>query len=139
MGSVSFQLPDIGLRELHGTLSLDAEFLVFEVEDALVGEFDAERYVVKIEPKALADIRLEEGIIRDQICVRPKKRDLLAVMPGRYAEELPLTISRPASLLRLCSAACATRRLPAGPGRCPRCVEPRPRVVTPADRDAPII
>jgi hypothetical protein len=92
MGLVSFQLPDIGLRELHGTLSLDAEFLVFEVEDALVGEFDAERYVVKIEPKALADIRLEEGIIRDQICVRPKKRDLLAVMPGWYAEELPLTI-----------------------------------------------
>jgi hypothetical protein len=92
MDPIPFQLPDIGLREFHGTLSLDSEFLVFEVEDALVGEFDAERFVVKIEPKALVDIRLEQGIIRDQICIRPKKRDLLAVMPGQYADELPLTI-----------------------------------------------
>lgn len=92
MDPIPFQLPDVGLREFHGTLSIDPEFLVFAVEDALIGEFDKERFVVKVEPKALADIRLEQGIIRDRIYVRPKKRDLLAVMPGRYANELPLTI-----------------------------------------------
>lgn len=94
MNSIPFQLPDIGLREISGTLSLDDEFLIFDVEDALVGEFDKDQFVIKIEPRALDAIRLARGIVRDRICVRPKKRDLLAVMPGEYAQELQLKVWR---------------------------------------------
>lgn len=42
MNGIPFQLPDIGLREIHGTLSLDDEFPIFHVEESLVGEFDKE-------------------------------------------------------------------------------------------------
>lgn len=90
MSGIPFQLPDIGLREINGTVYLDDEFLVFEVEDAFIGEFDKEHMVIKVEPAALADIRLDRGIIRDRLYIRPKKRDLLTVMPGTYGEALPL-------------------------------------------------
>jgi hypothetical protein len=90
MSGIPFQLPDMGLREINGTVYLDDEFLVFEVEDAFIGEFDKEHMVVKVEPAALKDIRLDRGIIRDRLSIRPKKRDLLAVMPGTYGEALPL-------------------------------------------------
>ena len=94
MNSIPFELPDIGLREISGTLSLDSEFLVFHVEDALIGEFDKDHFTIQVEPRALANIRLDRGIVRDRICIRPKKRDLLAVMPGQYAEELQLKVWR---------------------------------------------
>jgi hypothetical protein len=92
MSKIPFQLPDIGLREIHGAISLDEEFLVLEVEESLAGEFDKEQFMVKIEPAALAAIRLERGIVRDRICIRPKTRDLLAVVPGEYAHELQLKV-----------------------------------------------
>jgi hypothetical protein len=92
MNPISFDLPDIGLREISGTLSLDDEFLVFHVQDAFIGEFDKEHMVIKVEPQALQAIRFDRGIIRDRICIQPKKRDLLTVMPGTYAEELQLKI-----------------------------------------------
>jgi len=92
MSGIPFQLPDIGLREINGTIYLDDEFLVFEVEDAFIGEFDKEHMVIKVEPAALTDIRLDRGIIRDRLYIRPKKRDLLTVMPGTYSEALPLTM-----------------------------------------------
>ena len=85
-----FDLPDIGLREISGTLSVDDEFLVFRVQDALIGEFDKEHFVIKVELRALQAVRFDRGIIRDRMCIRPKKRDLLAAMPGQYAEELQL-------------------------------------------------
>lgn len=92
MNGIPFQLPDIGLREIHGTVYLDDEFLVFEVEDAFIGEFDKEHMVIKVEPAALSDIRLDRGIIRDRLYIQPKKRDLLTVMPGTYSQALPLKV-----------------------------------------------
>ena len=92
MNSIPFDLPDIGLREISGTLSLDSEFLVFHVQDALVGEFDKEHFVIKVEPQALQAIRFDRGIIRDRMCIRPKKRDLLTAVPGQYADELQLKL-----------------------------------------------
>lgn len=92
MNGIPFQMPDIGLREIRGTIALDDEFLAFHVEASLVGEFDKEQFTVNIEPAALADIRLKRGIMRDRIRVRPKARDLLAAIPGEYAEELQLKV-----------------------------------------------
>ena len=92
MSSIPFQLPDVGLREISGRLYLDPDFLVFEVQDALVGEFDKEHQVIKIEPSAVREIRLERGIIRDQLCIRPKREDLLEMMPGTYQTELRLKL-----------------------------------------------
>ena len=94
MRPIPFQLPDLhgGLTEIKGNLYLDDEFLVFDLETALLGEFDKEHQVIKIEPRALAEIRLDPGVFRDRLCVRPKKRDLLTAMPGTYGTELVLKI-----------------------------------------------
>ena len=94
MHPIPFQLPDLnsGFTEVKGVLYLDDEFLVFRVETALLGEFDKEHQVIKIEPRALDEIRLEPGIFRDRLCVRPKKRELLTAMPGTYETELVLKI-----------------------------------------------
>jgi len=96
MTSIPFQLPDInlGLTEISGMVYLEEEFLVFEVETALLGEFGEEEQVIKVEPSALETIRLEHGVFRDRLCIRPKKREFLRVMPGTYKEELKLKVWR---------------------------------------------
>lgn len=94
ISGIPFQLPDVGLREISGRLYLDEDFLVFDVEDALAGEFDKEVHVIKVDPGALGDIRLERGIVRDRLFIRPRKSDLLRAMPGQYGVELPLRIWR---------------------------------------------
>src|SRR5690554_972165 len=93
---VPFSLPDInfGLTEVKGALYLEGEFLVFEIEKAFLGEFNPDHHIIKIEPSALKDIRLERGWMKDQICVWPKKRDLLEALPGKFVSEVPLKIRR---------------------------------------------
>jgi hypothetical protein len=94
ISGIPFQLPDVGLREVSGRLYLDEDFLVFDVEDALAGEFDKEVHVIKVDPAALDAIRLERGLVRDRLFIRPRKSDLLTAMPGKYGVELPLKIWR---------------------------------------------
>ncbi|MFQ5568611.1 MAG: hypothetical protein ACE5G0_02985 [Rhodothermales bacterium] len=92
MSTIPFQVEDVGLTEIHGELYLDHEFLVFVVETALLGEFRKAQQVIKIEPRAVQEIRLDQGIIKDKLCIRPKKRELLQVMPGRFKAEVVLKI-----------------------------------------------
>ena len=95
MNSIPFWLPDIdAFTEVKGRVSLDDEFLVLEIETALFGEFDSEEQVIKIEPAALESIHLEEGLIKDHLCLRPKKHDLLQAAPGQHGHELRLKVWR---------------------------------------------
>ena len=94
MSSIPFQLPDVGLREIAGKLYLDEDFLTFYVEDALVGEFDKEQHVIKVEPSALQEVWLDHGVVQDRLYIRPKRDDLLKAMPGQYSGELCLKIWR---------------------------------------------
>lgn len=93
MRSIPFKLPDVGLSEVSGFVYFDEEFLVFEVEKALFGEFDGEGQMIKIEPKAVVEIELKKGMFKDKLCIRPKKRDLLRAMPGTFKEEIKLSVS----------------------------------------------
>lgn len=93
MSPVPFRVPDVGLREIKGYLYLeDDEFLVFDVENALVGEFDTKRHVIKVAPRALKEVELSKGRFRDRLHIRPKTRDLLEAMPGSFTDELKLKI-----------------------------------------------
>lgn len=94
MQRLRFQLPDLdaGFTEVSGVLYLDDEFLVFEIETALLGEFDKEQQVIKIEPAALKDIRLDRGIVRDKLCIRPKTDALLKALPGDHLGEVQLKV-----------------------------------------------
>ena len=94
MRSIPFRLPDTdaGLTEIKGLLYLDDEFLVLEIETALLGEFRREQQVVKVEPAALEEVHLEHGVFRDRLRIRPRKRELLRVVPGKHLGELQLKI-----------------------------------------------
>ena len=96
MDRIPFTLPDInyGLTEITGFLYLEQEFLVFEVETAVFGEFDKEQRIIKVEPSALEAVYLERGWLKDQLLIRPKKRELLEALPGDFASEVPLKIKR---------------------------------------------
>lgn len=94
MRSIPFKLPDVGLNEVKGYLFFEKEFLVFDIETALFGEFDEDEHTIKIEPKAILDMEYRRGWFSDKICVRPKKDDLLKALPGDFRNEVELKISR---------------------------------------------
>lgn len=96
MDPIAFELMDIGLREISGKVYLDDEFLVFDLQDALVGEFDKEYRTIKIEPAALEMVYIDRGVIRDRLCIRPKTSELLEAMPGSHGAEVCLKIWRTA-------------------------------------------
>ncbi len=66
MTPIPFMLPDIGLREIAGSIYLTDRFLVIDIENALLGEFDKDRSTIEVEPGALAEVRLEKGLLQRQ-------------------------------------------------------------------------
>lgn len=94
MNSIPFKLPDVGLYEVGGYIYFEEDFLVFDVEKSLFGEFEADEQTIKVEPSAIEEIELKQGIFKDKLCIRPKKHDLLKAMPGSFKEELKLSLSR---------------------------------------------
>lgn len=92
---IPFRGPNVGLRQIKGFLYLeDDEFLVLDVRNALRGGFDANGQLIKVAPRALQEVELAEGRIRDRLCIRPKNPDLLEAMPGSYKDELRLKTHR---------------------------------------------
>lgn len=94
VNSIPFQLPDAnwGMTEIKGLLYLDEEFLVFDVRTGVSGGAKKKRHVIKIEPRALKAIRLDQGVMRDHLAVKPKERDLFRAMPGMYKGKDELTM-----------------------------------------------
>lgn len=94
--ALPFGLPSIhlGLTEVTGVLYLDDEFLVLEVGTGVSGGTAKTYRTVKIEPAALADVRLERGLVRDRLLLRPKTAELLAAMPGTHDGTLKLHLSK---------------------------------------------
>lgn len=94
MDRIAFKLPDDGLREVDGFLYLDDEFLVIDLHTAFLGFADKERQTIKVDPAALEDVYLKRGLVRDRICVQPKRPDLLDAVPGKHDYELRLKTKR---------------------------------------------
>lgn len=94
MNSIPFKLPDVGLYEIEGYLYFEEDFLVFDVEKSLFGEFEADEQTIKVEPSAIEEMEFKKGVFKDKLCIRPKKHDLLKAMPGSFKEELKLSLSR---------------------------------------------
>ena len=71
---------------------LEDGFLVLDLENALLGEFDKDRQTIKIDPGAIASIYLKRQIYKDQLRIQPKNNDLLEAVPGKHKDELKLKI-----------------------------------------------
>lgn len=94
MKRIPFSLPDVGLREIRGEVYLTDVFLVLELQDALLGEWDQDLKTIEIQPGALVAIRLDRHPLKDRLVLRPATRDLLEAVPGNHAREVALQIWR---------------------------------------------
>lgn len=96
MISVPFLIPEVhaGFSEATGVLRLEDEFLVFHVQTETLGMFKQDAETIKIEISALYDVRHERGVFKDKLFIRPKKQQLLDVMPGKHGIEVQLKIKR---------------------------------------------
>lgn len=94
MYRLPFTLPDVGLREVKGFVSLEEEFVVIELETAVAGLVDKEETVIKVAPSALDEAWFKTGLVRDKLCLAPKKADLLKAVPGDHAREVAFRVPR---------------------------------------------
>lgn len=94
MNRVAFSLPDVGLREIRGLVFVDEEFLVLRIEDSLVGLADKKTHVIKLLPSALEDVSVRRGLASDRLVIRPKRSELLDIVPGQHASALELKIKK---------------------------------------------
>lgn len=95
-GSVPFQLPDtnMGFTENSGLLYLEDEFLVFDINSGLQGIVKGDGQIIKIEVQALAAVRRVHGTMKDALYIRPKKPQLLDVVPGEHETEVKLKVPK---------------------------------------------
>ncbi|MBT8402081.1 MAG: hypothetical protein KJO98_16515 [Rhodothermia bacterium] len=94
MRPIPFNLPDVGFREINGKVYVEDGFLVIRLSDALFGEFDKEKREIRIEPAALAQVRIDRGLLKDRLVLRPEDDRLLEAIPGDHDLEVALRIWR---------------------------------------------
>ncbi len=92
MKPIPFKLPDMGLREITGEVSVEDGYLIIKVQDALLGILDSDKDIIKIEPAALDAIYVKPGIFKDKLVVAPRKMELLNLMPGEHQGAVELHI-----------------------------------------------
>lgn len=81
-------------HEISGLLSLEEEFVVFDVRVKKWGLFDEPPEKVKAEFGLIDTIRLDRGIFKDHIFIIPKRSDLLKAVPGTHRGELKLKVAK---------------------------------------------
>ena len=96
MISIPFEISEVhaGFSEAKGILRMEDEFLVFQVQIVTLGMFKQKPEIIKIEFSAIDEIRHERRLVSDRLYVRPKRVQLLDVMPGKHAIEVKLKIKR---------------------------------------------
>ncbi|GAB5518018.1 MAG: hypothetical protein RhofKO_02690 [Rhodothermales bacterium] len=94
MNRIAFTLPEVGLREVKGLVYIDEGFLVIQVKNVLLGLVDEEKDTIKVEPPALVSVHIKRGLIWDRLVIRPKKMDLLDIVPGDHKNTVELRVLR---------------------------------------------
>jgi len=96
MDSIPFKLADtnFGMTEHAGMVRLEDEFLTFEIESKVIGLFRQDSQTIKIETRALEEVYLKKGVLKDLLRIYPKRMDLLDALPGNNDICVTLKISR---------------------------------------------
>jgi hypothetical protein len=96
VSSLDFTLTDLhaGFTENEGAIYLDEEFLVLDMEASTLGGLKKSDRIIKVEPKALSYISLTRGLVKDTICLEPKRDDLLVALPGSHRGSVQLHVWR---------------------------------------------
>ena len=94
--SIPFEISEIhaGFSEAKGTIRLEEEYLVIDIQTITMGIIKQSPETIKIELAALSDLRIDKRIFRDRLFIRPKTNKLLEAVPGKHLGELKLLIWR---------------------------------------------
>jgi hypothetical protein len=91
---IPFSLPDNGLRERSGTVTVEGDELVVRIEDKLLGLMDSERTTIRIDVNALADVVLRHRPLYDRLIVVPVRPAELDAVPGLFGGALEMRVWR---------------------------------------------
>ena len=96
MRSVPFQISEVhgGLTEGHGVAYVEDEYLVLEVQTALLGLFKRDAETYHIDLTDLDTVRYRRGLWKDKLRLRTRPLDALDGVPGVQKGELCLHIAR---------------------------------------------
>ncbi len=92
MSRVPFTLPDVGLREVKGMISVEDDFLEIRVNSKILGLIDEDVDVIKIEPSAIVLVQIKNGLLKSKLILTPKKSELLDLIPGDHASSVSFKI-----------------------------------------------
>ena len=94
MTPIPFTFPDDGFTELKGTVRLEDGYVVVRLQTSLMGEWNKEERMFKIEPSTLEDAELKKGLFRDRVCLVPKNLTLFEDLPGFLEGEVAFRVWR---------------------------------------------
>lgn len=94
--ALPFTLSDVhwGISDAAGSLRLDDDFLVLEVQVTAIGLFKQKPLTIKVAPEAIHSVRYKRGAFRDRLIIRPYRPALLTAVPGKHEGEVRLHIKR---------------------------------------------
>jgi hypothetical protein len=87
-------LADEGLHEIHGVVFIEDEVLVLRVEKKLLGLFDSDSKTIEVEPGALEEIRVQRGLFKDKLLLKPWRSELFDLIPGTHGSHIILKVPR---------------------------------------------
>lgn len=94
MHRVSFKLADEGLHEIRGVAFIEDDVLVLRVKKKLFGLFDSESKTIEVEPGVLEEIRVQRGLFRDKLLLKPWRSELFDLVPGNHGSHIVLKVPR---------------------------------------------
>ena len=94
MHRVSFTMSDEGLHEIEGVVFVEDNLLVLRVEKKLLGLFDSDSKTIELEPGVLEEIRIERGLFKDKLLLKPWQSDLFDLVPGKHGSHIILKVPR---------------------------------------------
>ena len=92
--SFPFVIPSVhgGLSRGVGHLSVDDDFIVFDVQVVALHLFKHDPEQIRVERSVIREARVRRGLRRDRLYLKPSQFELLAAMPGTHREQLRLDV-----------------------------------------------
>jgi len=91
---IPFTLPDEGLHERKGTVTIEGSDLVIRIHEQFLGMIHSDHKEVHIDPGALSDAILRRGVFVDRLVIVPERGEQLSEVPGAKLGALELRVWR---------------------------------------------
>lgn len=96
MQTVPFSTGDVhgGFSEARGTICLEHDEIVIEVEVSLLSMFKQDSQTFRFDMTDLEEIRHKRGVVRDTLRIRTRPMDRVTRIPGATDGSLTLHVKR---------------------------------------------